>query len=239
MSPTRAPAALLPTCVGRTPSARQIVTGPICLAHAKCRSSSQVPTHLRHPETVPVPVPVLSGPRVTLRSVEARDRDSRLRLGWHEAIERNYGHERPTGPMSEREADDWLVEQRQLSNDSSRFDWVIDVDGDLAGVAFLHSMSEIDRKARFALGMFSPEFIGLGLGGEATRLVLGHAFDVLGLHRIDLRVLAFNTAAIRSYERCGFIIEGRERESCWLENGWHDDVVMGVLAREFAARQPG
>ena len=186
-----------------------------------------------------MPVPVLSGPRVTLRSVEARDRDSRLRLGWHEVIERNYGHERPTGPMSEREADDWLVEQRQLSSDRSRFDWVIDVDGDLAGVAFLHSMSEVDRKARFAIGMFSPEFNGLGLGSEATRLVLGHAFDVLGLRRIDLRVLAFNTAAIRSYESCGFVIEGRERESCWLENRWHDDVIMGVLAREFAARQPG
>lgn len=161
------------------------------------------------------------------------DRDLRRRLGWHSSIERNYGHERASGPMTADEADEWLAEQERLSRDPSRRHWVIEVEGVLAGVVFLHSLSRTDRKARFAIGMFSPDHLGQGLGAEAARLVLGHGFDDLGLHRIDLRVLAFNTPAIESYLRCGFVVEGRERESCWLEGAWHDDVIMGLLSHEF------
>jgi RimJ/RimL family protein N-acetyltransferase len=29
--------------------------------------------------------------------------------------------------------------------------------------------------------------------------------------------------------------EGRERESCWVDGRWCDDIVMGRLDREFAA----
>jgi hypothetical protein len=27
--------------------------------------------------------------------------------------------------------------------------------------------------------------------------------------------------------------EGRERESCWLDGQWYDDIIMAVLATEF------
>jgi RimJ/RimL family protein N-acetyltransferase len=37
----------------------------------------------------------------------------------------------------------------------------------------------------------------------------------MNLHRVDLRVLAFNDGAIASYRKCGFVQEGCERESCW------------------------
>ena len=47
-------------------------------------------------------------------------------------------------------------------------------------------------------------------------------------------MLDFNDRAIAAYRACGFVEEGRERESCWVEGRWHDDVIMGVLDREFA-----
>jgi RimJ/RimL family protein N-acetyltransferase len=52
----------------------------------------------------------------------------------------------------------------------------------------------------------------------------------LGLHRLSVRVLAFNGRAIRAYQKCGFRIEGRERESAWIDGTWHDDLIMGLLA---------
>jgi RimJ/RimL family protein N-acetyltransferase len=69
-------------------------------------------------------------------------------------------------------------------------------------------------------------------------LVLGHAFHDLKLHRISIRVLAYNTRAIRSYQKCGFLIEGREREAAFVNGRWHDDIIMGLLEHEFTAR-PG
>jgi RimJ/RimL family protein N-acetyltransferase len=69
-------------------------------------------------------------------------------------------------------------------------------------------------------------------------LILDHAFHDLNLHRVGIRVLAYNTRAIRSYQRCGFLIEGREREAAFVNGQWHDDVIMGLLEHEFADR-PG
>jgi RimJ/RimL family protein N-acetyltransferase len=53
------------------------------------------------------------------------------------------------------------------------------------------------------------------------------------LARISARVLEYNTRAIRAYEKCGFVVEGRQRESAHVDGKWHDDVMMGLLDSEF------
>lgn len=65
------------------------------------------------------------------------------------------------------------------------------------------------------------------------RLALAYGFDGLGLHRIDLRVLAFNERAIRCYRKCGFVVEERLREPALVDSERHDDLIMGLLASEF------
>ena len=74
--------------------------------------------------------------------------------------------------------------------------------------------------------------LGKGIGTEAARAVLGFAFSGLNLHRISVRVLAINERAIRSYQKCGFQIEGRERETAFIDGKWHDDLIMGLLEHE-------
>jgi len=177
-------------------------------------------------------VPTLTGQRVTLRAVQPKDEQARLSLGWHAAIERNYGHQAQTRQMTPAEARAWYERQQARAADPSGRYWVIEAEGHLVGVAFLDSLKEADRKAHFVIGMFAPSHMGRGLGTEATRLVLDHVFRSMNLHRVDLRVLAFNDGAIASYRKCGFVQEGRERESCWLGGQWHDDIIMGVLNTE-------
>ena len=80
---------------------------------------------------------------------------------------------------------------------------------------------------------------GRGYGTEATRLMLDHAFTALNLHRIALTVFEFNERAIRAYRRCGFVIEGRSRESIWRDGRWWDELAMSVLAGEWRARRSG
>ena len=70
-----------------------------------------------------------------------------------------------------------------------------------------------------------------GVAG-AIRLVLAHAFT-LGLHRISLRVVTYTARAIRCYSACGLVVEGRGREAALVGGERHDDIMMGVLAREF------
>ena len=89
-----------------------------------------------------------------------------------------------------------------------------------------------------AVGIFDPTLLGQGLGSEAILLVLRHAFAELKLHRIGVRVLGYNRRAIRAYEKCGFAVEGREREAAFVNGAWHDDIIMGVLEHELATPCP-
>ena len=77
---------------------------------------------------------------------------------------------------------------------------------------------------------------GLGYGTEATDLMLEHAFTRLGLHRVSLSVFAFNERAIRSYQKAGFVIEGRAREAIWRGGRFWDEISMSILDQEWAER---
>jgi RimJ/RimL family protein N-acetyltransferase len=136
-------------------------------------------------------------------------------------------------PKTPQQGRDWLDHLNQQP-----MGWVIDVDGGLAGEILLHGLSVHDRRARLAVGLFAPDDLGKGLGRRAIRLVLAHAFAApeaggLALNRVDLRVLAYNERAIRCYRACGFVEEGRERQSAFVAGRFHDDVIMGLLASEF------
>ncbi|WP_283809253.1 GNAT family N-acetyltransferase [Nitrobacter winogradskyi] len=103
------------------------------------------------------------------------------------------------------------------------------------GEARLDRVDMHDRRASFAIGIFWPDLLGEGLGSKATRLVLGFAFDQLKLHRVSLRVIAYNERPIRCYQKCGFKIEGSEREAWFVNGRWHDDIIMGLLESEYTS----
>ena len=178
-----------------------------------------------------MPAPELTDGGVLLRPLRESDRDERQRYGWHAEIERGYGRAVESGPMTDEQARTWYERLSQMDEPS----WAIEVDGRFAGFTFLHSHEQEDRRARFAIGLASPQLQGRGIGRAATMLVLRHAFSTMALHRVDLRVLGFNLGAIACYRACGFVEEGRERESCLLDGQWYDDILMGVLEHEFRA----
>ena len=174
----------------------------------------------------------LHNERLRLRAPRDADAAAHLALGRDADIARMYGLDRAeaAAPLQEAEALAWLERLRMAP-----FAWIIEHDGRPIGEIRLHSLETKDRTARIAIGMFDPGCLGQGLGTKAMRLVLTYGFDTLGLHRIDLRVLAFNARAIACYQKCGFVIEGRLRQSALIDGERHDDLIMGLLAPEFRA----
>jgi len=86
------------------------------------------------------------------------------------------------------------------------------------------------------VGLFAAALRGRGLGHEVTRLVLAWAFDMLGVHRVELEVLATNSRAIHCYLACGFRQEGIRREAELYPDGWKDFIVMGILCADHATQ---
>ena len=101
------------------------------------------------------------------------------------------------------------------------------------------AFSQLDGEngsALYHITIGEPDTWGKGYGTEATQLMVDHAFGTLGLHRVSLYVFEFNERAIRAYQRCGFVIEGRARESIWRDGRWWDELAMSVLESDWRAR---
>ncbi len=92
-----------------------------------------------------------------------------------------------------------------------RFGQVILADGTLVGEVRLHHFDDTDNAARLAIGLFSTGYLNQGIGRQAIQQTLTIAFNDFKLKRVDLRVLAFNTRAIRCYQACGFTHIGTEQ----------------------------
>jgi RimJ/RimL family protein N-acetyltransferase len=177
-------------------------------------------------------VPVLTGERVTLRRPREEDFKARFKLGADAEIFRMYGGNRSdVRPMTEEAAKLWV--QRLLDQE---YAWVIEA-GSLIGQIRLDRVDLRDRRANLAIGIEDSGRLGIGLGTEAIALVSSYAFDVLKLHRVSVRVVDYNLRAIRAYQKCGFVIEGREREAALVDGTWHDDVMMAILDREYMVLQ--
>jgi RimJ/RimL family protein N-acetyltransferase len=108
----------------------------------------------------------------------------------------------------------------------------------LIGTCAFSQLDADNGSALYHITIGESDAWGHGYGTEATQLMLDHAFGTLGLHRIALFVFEFNERAIRAYRRCGFVIEGRSRESIWRDGRWWDELAMSVLMSDWQRSRP-
>ena len=176
---------------------------------------------------------MIAGKKVRLRAF--REDDLKNCVAWinNPAVTRYLSHMRPWSVIEERA---WL-DRTMRNDDPSSVTWVVETsDGEYAGSVGLMHLDLRNRRAEVGIVIARPEDWGRGLGTEAMQLALKHAFEELNLHRVMLRVFAFNARAIRSYEKIGFVEEGRLREDMFRHGAWHDTVLMGILAEEYFAK---
>lgn len=130
----------------------------------------------------------------------------------------------------------WLA-TRQDHHD--RADWAIFCNEDDAfiGEAVLNQLDRANESMNYRIFLAGAHVFGRGYGTEATRLVIDYALRVVGLHRVSLGVFDFNPRARRVYEKCGFTVEGRLRETLHWDGRWHDEIVMSILRTDVSAAQ--
>jgi RimJ/RimL family protein N-acetyltransferase len=91
----------------------------------------------------------------------------------------------------------------------------------------------IARTCEFGILLGSSEHRGKGIGTEVTRLVLNYAFHTLNLQKVLLAIYGNNPAAIRAYEKSGFVLEGTLRKQVFSGGEYVDKHFMGILKEEF------
>jgi len=79
----------------------------------------------------------------------------------------------------------------------------------------------------------SKKYWGQGLAKEALVLMLRFGFEKLKLERIQARVLHKNIPAQNLLKKLGFKLEGKLRRKTYFKNKWYDDLVYGILRKEY------
>lgn len=106
----------------------------------------------------------------------------------------------------------------------------------LIGNCGVFAIDWTNRSAELGIMIGEKSEWNKGYGAEAMSLLLRHGFETLNLNRLFLRVYSENVRAVRSYEKAGFVLEGRQREAVYKHGNYDDVLFMSVLRSEWMSR---
>ncbi|MCD6507633.1 GNAT family N-acetyltransferase [Candidatus Poribacteria bacterium] len=175
---------------------------------------------------------MLVGEKVRLRALERTDIPRLVKWLNDPEVKR---YLRMYWPMSQAEEEIWF--ERQLSNPNARIFAIEAEDGTHIGNISLDEIDWKNRKAIMGIIIGERDYWDQGYGSDAVKTLLSFAFHELNLNRIELSVYDFNPRAIRCYEKCGFVIEGRLRQSIFRNGRYHDELKMAILREEWRCQK--
>jgi RimJ/RimL family protein N-acetyltransferase len=172
---------------------------------------------------------MLTGDLVRLRPLEPEDADALYR--WHNDEEvmrwlQSYYHESLAG-LRKRLAD-------RQENSYEKVTLCIETleERKLIGLVALRGAEPVNARAEVDIYLGEQEYWGGGYGTDALRRMCRYGFDTLRLHSIELTVVEANERAVRSYQKIGFQVDGRLRQSFFRDGQWYDELLMCVLEEE-------
>ena len=129
----------------------------------------------------------------------------------------------------------WI--EKQFEDDKTHSFAIRTLEGDaIIGEIGIDGINWTHGDAFVGIGLGDREYWGRGFGTDAMRIIERYAFTELNLHRLTLDVFEYNPRGIRSYEKAGFHIEGRERGVLMREGRRWDLIFMGILREEWLAQ---
>ena len=180
-------------------------------------------------------LPIINTPRTVLRWISEHDIDSLYEIFSDPQVMRYWS----TVPLPNREAAVELQREIVEGNESEKmFKWGVALrdSGSVIGTATLFNLNLDNGRAELGYAM-GRAYWGKGYMNEALEALVSHAFEVMGLRRLEADVDPRNAASIRTLERLGFQREGFLRER-WHVNGEIQDALFyGLLRHEWVAER--
>lgn len=180
-------------------------------------------------------VPIVRGEQVYLRAPDRDDIDTFVRWFNDARVTRFLSMDSPLSRAAEEQWFDRMLASQ--GKDAYHFVMCLRENGERLGTIGLFGMDLKHGSAVMGIAIGEPSNWGRGLGTDALRALLDFGFGTLRLDRITLDVYAFNDRARRSYEKCGFVLEGTARQALYRDGRRHDIHLMAILREEWAAQE--
>lgn len=171
----------------------------------------------------------INGEKIVLRAVEPEDNDVLLEILNNPEAEKNLGgYSYPASKVSQQK---WLD---SLNSTYTTIRCIFADKSDLSKVLGTVIRSDINRKdgnVEIYIKL-SSEGHGKGYGIDAIRAVVTYAFAEQRLNCVFAKVLDYNDASKRLFEKFGFSQEGLLRQRVYKNNRYVDVVNYSILDSE-------
>ena len=87
------------------------------------------------------------------------------------------------------------------------------------------------------ISIFDKNYRSKGYGTEALSLLLKYAFEILGLHKLNLSYVVYNERWAACYKKLGFQEVGRRKEHWYSKGEYHDSIEMELMRSEYLLRK--
>ncbi|EPQ6907029.1 spermidine N1-acetyltransferase [Citrobacter freundii] len=125
-------------------------------------------------------------------------------------------------------------------HDQSERRFVVECDGEKAGLVELVEINHVHRRAEFQI-IISPDYQGKGLASRAAKLAMDYGFTVLNLYKLYLIVDKENEKAIHIYRKLGFMVEGELIHEFFINGQYRNTIRMCIFQQQYLAehKTPG
>lgn len=156
--------------------------------------------------------------------------DTERIVGWRNSdrVRKNFIFQKPFTVQGHIE---WM-ETKVASGEVVQF-ILCETEGDRpVGSVYFRDIDRENNRAEYGIFIGEEDAAGKGYGTLAAKGAVCYARDKMGLHKLMLRVFADNTAAVRTYEKAGFVKEALLKDEIKGNDGYRDLILMACLFPE-------
>lgn len=136
-------------------------------------------------------------------------------------------------PVTLEDEEKWVA---SLSSNKDDYSFAIEtLDGQYLGGCGVNWVDWKNSRAMVGIFIGNKDYLGKGYGTDAMRVLVRFIFNEMNIHKVKLMVYAFNERAIKSYKKCGFVVEGVKRDEIFKNGKYHDELEMGLLRDDWLA----
>lgn len=163
--------------------------------------------------------------KIYLREISSVDTDNIIKWRNSPHVKQNFIYQ---SDLTKKEHEFWLKTKVETGKVQQFIIIEKETDNPIGSV-YLRDIDYNNSKAEFGIFIGEKNGLNKGYGTIAAKMIIKYGFNQLELNKIFLRVFEYNTLAIRSYEKAGFVKEGLFKQDVCINNKFYNIIFMGIL----------
>ncbi len=135
--------------------------------------------------------------------------------------------------LSAEKSDDWFEDIQRLQGNVHIRLGIFLPDGTVIGDVALQDIDWKNRSCGVGYGISKLENRCKGYTTDAVKTILEYGFNNIGFERIYSSTLENNIGSQKVLLKCGFTLEGRERQARYFAGKRYDRLLYGLLRDEY------